>query len=81
MQVIEPLRRNSQNIAENFLSKWPMTTWSFVTADCAFHVCMGVLFLLLDSKSIGIHEIPVPQNQIHSMKQTSPGVRVTKQLH
>ena len=51
------------------------------SADCAFHVCMGVLHLLLDSKSIGIHEIAVPQNQIHSVKQTSPGVRVTKQLN
>ena len=45
-------------------------------ADCAFHVCMGVIRLLLESKSIGIHEIPVPQNQIHSVRQTSCGVRV-----
>ena len=45
-------------------------------ADCAFHVCMGVIRLLLESKSIGIHEIPVPQNQIYSVRQTSRGVRV-----
>ena len=45
-------------------------------ADCVFHVCMGVIRLLhLESKSIGIHEIPVPQNQIHSVRQTSRGVR------
>ena len=27
-------------------------------------------------QTIGIHEIPVPQNQIHSVRQTSCGVRV-----
>ena len=45
-------------------------------ADCAFHVCMGVIRLMLESKSIGIHEIPVPQNWIHSVRQTSRGVYV-----
>ena len=45
-------------------------------ADCAFHVCTGVIRLLLESKSIGIHEIPIPQNQFHSVGQTSRGVRV-----
>ena len=35
--------------------------------DCAFHVCTGVLCLLLEPKSIDIQaaEISVPQNQIH----------------
>ena len=31
-QVMEPLHKNDQNVAKNFLGKWPMTTWSFVTA-------------------------------------------------
>ena len=32
--------------------------------------------ILPEFKSIGICEIPVPQNQIHSVRQTSPDVRV-----
>ena len=32
MQVIKPLCKNNQNIAKNFLGKWPITTWSCVTA-------------------------------------------------
>ena len=50
-------------------------------ADCEFHVCMGVLRLKLEAKSIGIHEIPVPQNQIHIVKQTSLAHMFTEQLH
>ena len=38
--------------------------------DCAFHICMGVLSLLPEPKLIDIHEIPLPQNQIHIVKQT-----------
>ena len=49
-------------------------------ADCAF-LCTGVIYLLLESKSIGIHEIPVPQNQIHSVRQTSQVYAVVKQFH
>ena len=50
-------------------------------ADCEFHVCMGVLRLKLERKSIGIHEIPVPQNQIHIVKQTSLAHVYTEELH
>ena len=41
MQVIEPLRKNDQNIADNFLGKWPMTTLSFVTptANELYRLC------------------------------------------
>ena len=67
-----------------------MTMWYFVTATanelCALRIsCLhwssspitGVLHLLLESKSIGIHEIPtIPQNQIHGMRQTSAAVRI-----
>ena len=28
LQVIKSLQRNDQNITENFLDKWPTTTWS-----------------------------------------------------
>ena len=47
-------------------------------ADCEFHVCMGVLRLKLEPKSVGIHEIPIPQNQIHIISLAHV---FTEQLH
>ena len=54
MQVIKPLRRNNQNIAENFLvAKWPMTTWSFVTATAKLVV--GIVRFMFAQEFFAYH--------------------------